>query len=546
MALDGSFLGKAIVGPYQSRSGSTASNLPSPGSFSFKLEGQTRFNATFLTYAPNHPTVVFGAGEQENVQDFDANFSALSEDRTGKIHLSESLLSTRGFGNLTLENEGGNILLPENVTLNPQAGTKLSWTAATIDLLGSIISPGSSISFKALNLTTFEQTLIEDSPPGPNVGRGVITVGNSAVISAAGLVTDDGTPRSGTLDPIVLDGGSVNFSAYTANLYTGGKIDVSGGYVLTSAGKGTYGNGGSIAINAGIDTGAHPIFGGSLTLGSELSGYSGKTGGTLAIQTPHIQIGGASARVDGLLLDPELFNQGGFATFKLFGLGIGDRSGVLVSAGTKITPVVKSFDAVIDHQGGGKLSLQVITKAVGERTPVNLTLASPTKTDLTLTIIGDVILENGSVIRTDSGGCVTLTGRAVAVLGSIIAPGGKVTIGGGSTAGYGPGHTDPLVTTAIGANAVISAAGKVVYAADPYGRRIGKVLAGGKINLTGNISAATGAVLDVSGTSAVLDIEPDTVVPAETRTVALGIPVRRPMASQVSLSESTVMRASFP
>ncbi len=526
VALDGSFLGKALIGPYQSRSGATSSNLPTSGAFSLKLEGQVLFNSSIvLSYTPTAPTVVFGTGNQQDVQDFDANTSTLSADRTGNIHLSETLLSDRGFANLTLVNEGGDIVLPQNITLRPESGSTLSLTAANIDVLGRIISPGSSLSFKALNLTSFEQALIIDSSPGPSAGRGVINIGASAVISTAGILTDDRTPRLGTLDPFMLAGGNVNISAYTANLRTGGKIDVSGGYILTSAGSGTYGNGGSISISAGIDPGLHPIIGGSLTLGSELTGYSGKVGGSLNIQTPHIQIGGTSAGSDGLLLNSDFFSQGGFGTFKLSGLGLGSRPGVLVEASAKITPVVKSYEAVLDPPGSGVLSLRVIEKIPSERTPISLTLASPTVSDADLAISepGEVILKSGSEIRTEPGGSVTLSGSAVSVRGSIIAQGGTVSIRGGSTAGLDLGLTNPLVTTEIGAEAYISTAGTVVYSPDAFGRRIGRVLAGGKINLAGNISAATGAILDVSGTSAILDLDPDTVTPTGSLSGPLGI-----------------------
>ncbi len=65
-----------------------------------------------------------------------------------------------------------------------------------------------------------------------------------------------------------------------------------------------------------------------------------------------------------------------------------------------------------------------------------------------------------------------------------------------------------LTTVYLGPESVLSAAGVTVLNPDPYGRRTGTVLPGGSISVSGNIVAARGALLDVSGTSDLLDVHP--------------------------------------
>ena len=520
VALDGSLLGTSVAGVNQTRPGKTSSHLPATGSLSIRLEGQLLSGSVIYTHAPTSPTVVFGNGAQENVADFDPNSSVLSAGRTGTIHLPASLVAANGFGNLTVVNEGGDIVLPENVTLASQAGSRLSLTAANIDLLGSVISPGGTLSFNALNLTSYERALLlsEASTPPANAGRGIVTLGSSAILDTKGLLTDDRVPGVGALAPIILNGGSINIAGFSADLKSGGVIDVSGGYLLDAAGKGTFGKGGSITVEAGRDKASPTVIGGTLTLNSTLLGYAGpgKKGGTLSLQAAHVQIGGSPAGADTLLLQPAFFDQGGLSDFRLTGLGIGSRPGVLVTAGTLLAPVVKSWEAAILPAGAGELFLRPVTDIVGSRTPVNLTLSSPVLRSLTTVEVGDVVVENGAVIRTDPGGSVVLTGGTVSIFGSIIAPGGAITAGGGSTSVLDPSSPVALVTTLIGPQAVLSATGAVIRTPDNFGRRTGRILSGGTISLTGNIAASTGAIIDVSGTSAMFDIDPDTATPAGT------------------------------
>ncbi|GAB4173661.1 MAG: hypothetical protein Fur0032_13300 [Terrimicrobiaceae bacterium] len=126
--------------------------------------------------------------------------------------------------------------------------------------------------------------------------------------------------------------------------------------------------------------------------------------------------------------------------------------------------------------------------------------------------MGIVLMEAGSAIRMDPGATVRLEGDYVEVLGEITAPAGTIEIAGRSSFRLPPDLSSlasfALPTVRIGSTARLSAAGTTVMLPDPFGRRHGIVYPGGSILVRGNILADAGAVLDVSGTSAVLDFHP--------------------------------------
>ena len=70
------------------------------------------------------------------------------------------------------------------------------------------------------------------------------------------------------------------------------------------------------------------------------------------------------------------------------------------------------------------------------------------------------------------------------------------------------------MTTYLGPKALLDVSGAAVYLPDNYRPLTGKVLNGGEITLSGNISASSGSVLNVSGSSAFLNIDPDIATPA--------------------------------
>ena len=101
----------------------------------------------------------------------------------------------------------------------------------------------------------------------------------------------------------------------------------------------------------------------------------------------------------------------------------------------------------------------------------------------------------------------------IAVLGTVISPGGTINVTGGNTASpsdnqllfYNASPDQPFPTVDLGPSSVLSAVGVFEQTANVDGLTTGSVLPGGSITVQGNIVAEWGAVLDVSGASVYID-----------------------------------------
>ena len=526
MALDGELLGLTISGPRQRASTPLASTL----SLAFQAQNAT---SPFLPYAPTPPGIVFDRAARLIAADpFALDLAGqplpLRAERRAKIFLSPELMGADGFGNLVIDNSDGSITVPAQVALTAPAGGSIKLKGANIDIQGRVAAPGGTVSFDVFNLSqTARNALVNvQIVPSPDPTRGTFTLGSAATLSAAGLVVDDRADSPTRLFlPLMtvdgkssIDGGAITIRSYSADLATGSVIDVSGGVALNVSGKRTYGKGGSISISAGQDLNVNAVLGGRLTLGATLRGFSGGTGGALSILAPQIQIGGVTGSADVLLLQPDFFSQGGFGSFTLTGLGAaGAKAGeylpaVVIAPGTVIAPVAQSSLAVTNATD---VTLTPALLPAGVRPPVSLTFAAPGVTgdpfdsNLLLTR-GDFVMGAGAIIRTDPRASVTISGNSAAVLGSIIAPGGVLTIRGNNlgvilqlnTTGAAQPNVD------LGPHSFLSTAGATVLTPDPRGHRTGLVLDGGTITISGNIVAEAGAVLDVSGARDVFELSP--------------------------------------
>jgi filamentous hemagglutinin len=531
MALDGDMAGHTVIGPRQMRKSSTLSTLPGASSLTLRFKAQDA-TPDYLLSSPTPPNIVFQYGGNSTpvgafAVDELYNPLPLPQDRLETVILSPDILVANGFGNLTVESADGDIFVPQGVELEAPAFGSITLTGANINIQGHVSSPGGILTFNVYNISpAVAAHLTQDAPAPPaNLDRGMFTLGSGASLDTAGLIVDDRrfVPEAYT-SPIAIKGGSIAINTFSADLAEGSTIDVSGGALMTAAGRKTYGDAGSISIITGQDLGVPSVLGGHLELGSTLLGYSRTKGGSLTIQAPLIQIGGSPLSADTLLFQPEFFSQGGFGTFTLKGIGVGTDEengflpGLYIAPGTVIAPVSQSVVGV-PYPGGGKgLELRPAWLPREDRTPVSLNFEAihvDNRSGVQM-IRGDLVMGEGSLIVTDPLGKVSLKGDTVAVMGSIYAPGGSITIAGASNSSPLFGDldaTDALPTVYISANSVLSAAGTVLYDHDPYGRRVGSVLPGGTISVAGNIFAEAGAILDVSGASGTFDLHPSWVDP---------------------------------
>lgn len=522
MALDGNFIGKTINGLYQR-------SLPvTPSSLKLSFVSQDPAYSSYPLHAPNAPKITFQSGV---VQDAAAAFSvdaqgipaALSSERAGNVYLSPDLLTAGGIGSFILENPDGTISVPEGVTLIGGPKGAITMVASNIGIDGSIIAHGGSLTFKSPNLTLDQLNQLENSSnrvlPVASQVRGQFLLGEKAVLSTAGLLVDDRlTDSAAGTAPLVLDGGSISISAYTTMLKEGGLIDVSGGASMDSVGKVNYGDAGSISIAAGRDINLSAVLGGKLELGATLHGYSGAgaKAGSLAITAPAIQVGGSTQNTAVTLFQSDFFNTGGFGSFALAGIGLPGADagsyvpGLLIAGGTVITPKAESH--IASAASDGELTLSRILLEEGARTPVSLTFSALGAADpyaSRILVRGDVVMGENAVIRTDAQASVNFQGETVTLNGSVYAAGGSINVNGANRFPTDSVNmTGAQITTHIGSSAVLSTAGKTVLLENALGLRQGKVLAGGTITLSGNVVAEQGAVLDVSGTSGVLDLAP--------------------------------------
>ncbi|MCE9610966.1 MAG: filamentous hemagglutinin family protein [Chthoniobacter sp.] len=534
MAIDGQLRGATIEPPR----GWTAAPSHSTLALSFGAErtfGPSN-SLSFLPASPTPPAVVFGAAQQDPVAQF-VLAAELPASRRQTVVLSPDLVGENGFGHLVVESTDGEITVPDGTELTAPALGSISLAGANVRVKGRVSAPGGKLSFQAYTLSPAFAAEFQLTNPGstlaplplPDATRGRVTLEHGARLSAAGLVVDDrdGSPAR-LARPLAIHGGSIVIEAFDADLKTGGMIDVSGGAVLASRGAVSYGNAGSITIRTGKDPGAVAVIGGKLQLGSTLAGFSGKTGGSLTVQTSLIQIGGTPKYADTLLLQPDFFRSGGFASYALeaigapsaepFGLGEPKTyaPAIVIAPGTVIEPVAESWIAQPHVAGSREIVLRPMLKPSGQRTPVSLSLTATGADDLFTTnlleVRGDLVMGAGARIAADPGAKVAFKGQTVTLLGSVFAPGGTISVAGGSRFAVAPDDvisaSTALPTVQIGSQAVLSTAGTAVYLPDAYGRRLGTLHPGGSISIAGNILAQGGAVLDVSGASAVFDVHP--------------------------------------
>ncbi|MBN8709772.1 MAG: filamentous hemagglutinin family protein [Verrucomicrobia bacterium] len=545
MALDGDLIGRTIDGTRQLRGSDSTSEL-APGSslrLAFEKDGSALFFGEYRRLSPTPPAVTFGQeGAVGGIAEFvEQAESLLAPQRQSTFSIAADFYSRSGFSSVDIENSAGDFEVPSGVLIEMPAEGTLAVTSRNARVEGSIRSPGGTISLTSYNLSKYAAALLRadntSRTPDPAGGAGLVLVGSNSRLDVSGSIVDDRIELAGdVLHPIAIKGGSVSLIGYDVQLQQGAVIDASGGVYASSAGGMTYGDGGSIKIEAGNDPGFASLLGGRLLLGADLRGYSGAAGGSLSIKAPLIQIGGHGADPDTLLLQPSFFNQGGFSQFHLTGIGrpaAGTAAAsvvqsfdpaIYVAPGTTIAPYSESltYDARIN--GATSDSLQRTVKPLGERTPVSIGLYSQTIRNELIdpqTFIagqglvvrrGDIVISQGVEIATEPGGSITLEGSTVAVFGSLIAPGGEITISGDGSFPLNTVDAQAALfartTVYLASSARLSAAGVVVPFSDPYGRRIGTLFDGGAISVSGNIVAESGAILDVSGASAMLEYHP--------------------------------------
>ncbi|MGJ7545335.1 filamentous hemagglutinin N-terminal domain-containing protein, partial [Variovorax sp. LT1R16] len=366
--------------------------------------------------------------------------------------------------------------------------------------------------------------------------RAGVAVASGAALDTRGLWSNLWLDAADTHAMAWRNGGSVSIrSSGDVRLAEGSVVDVSSGAALLANGKAQQGGkGGDIRLQANAETGGRE---GVLAIDGVLRGGGTTGGGTLSLETGRIRIGeGAmpAAEPGTLVLAGHFFDKG-FSRYEL----IGDR-GLVVAEGTQVevtmpvlrvtpeaknvatgadagqalqvwTPPLYTEDAakgVLKQRAGASLSLQAGTAQ---------TLAADlSKVSMSIGQGAQITVDAGQSIQVLSVGQLTLQGGLEAHGGSISLKNLDLTRIEQERA-VDVAHSRSIW---IGEQAVIDVSATPATALDAQGRRYGLVRDGGSIVIGGEIKESDGsataangfivvregALLDASGTAAVLDM----------------------------------------
>lgn len=538
MALDGGFSGHATAGPRQGDAPPAAASL----ALEFAAESLA-YGTNYPRLSPLPPKIVFGSAPAEPAPDFalDAAGSplALPSSRSAEVRLSPTLFSDTGLGSVSVTNRDGDIVLPANVVLSGPARSSLALTGANLDIRGDITLPSGNLALAAHAVslkTAFEQTQANTNP-APEAGRGSVFIGPDTLLSTAGLVLNDLALGSAAV-PADRHAGSISVSGFSVTISDGAVLDVSGGYYLAPSGAVRAGNAGSLAISAGRDPGLDSVIGGALSLGDvSLRGFadSSAAAGAFSLVAPLIRLGGSTVPTGAIRLENDFFQNNGFGSFTLSGLGApiagGEAylSGVIVEENTLLAPRVLNTRAVVDPAADAGLRVDTFLLDAGVRPAARISLAGVGATNPygPLLVRGQIELRKGARVEVDAGGSVSLSANTIDLQGAIAARGGSISVAGGDTFAATVANTErALPTVLVGGSAKLDASGLLQLVPSAYGLRAGNVFSGGSVSVSGNVLAKPGAVIDVSGASGTLDLAPNFTPGAEARSLGLAtVPV---------------------
>ena len=446
---------------------------------------------------------------------------AASGGGSNTVWLDAKQLSAQNLGGLDLGTRG-TISIDADVSF--AAGADVNLIAPVIAIDARVTAQSGS--FNATNVFKGSGVGANETPLNP--GASQVSLASGAVIDLRGGWVNRAIDDSAQGQAFI-DGGTASLSSSDqVKLARESLIDVSSGGVLARGGKFTGGKGGNVALKAEVIGGGRN---GRLALDGELRGYGAGGGGKLDIETGGKVVIGGVAQDGTLRLDPALFTTG-FANYTVNG-----HAGVTVAAGTQVdvampvltlradamaVPTGAASDAALGSwmrplylENGAKATL---TQRKGASLALRASPALPFLSDIDGAM---VIVETGATVSVDPGQKI-----GIAALGQITVD-GRLNAWGGEIAIdhlIGPELYDQRVHNRsiwIGDNAVLDVAARAVTATDALARSYGIVRNGGTIAIGGNLDVEdggehmqpdsfvvirAGALLDASGTQAVIDI----------------------------------------
>lgn len=453
--------------------------------------------------------------------------SALPNDRANTVYLDATHLTAQNLGGLNLTSTD-QIAVDAPVSFVP--GAQITFAAPNITIGANITAHGGTV-----NLGNYINILAEQGQPLLPValtdpdGKAQVTIDDNSTIDLGGLWVNqrDGSPPDFSALGF-LNGGT--FSVDTTggiNFAAGSTIDVSSGGAILANGKTQGGKGG----NASLITNDYSHLSqvdfyaadrtAPLIVDGKFIAYGFIGGGTLTLNGPQkVLIGDGAAAPGEVHLDTSLFSSG----FSNYDITAAD--GITIADGTQIAPVVPVYRFTGGGVGSGSnVPVELWQPPVSLADPFTQTVTQRVGADLTLvTTRGDFTLGSNASITVDPGHSVNIYAYGQTTIdGDITARGGNILIAGATERGQtdqirrlgGPGGFSLTRSIWIGDDATLDVTGYAATASDTQGRSFGSVANGGSIQLGGAGSDASdafviirpGAVLDASGTSAVIDVQ---------------------------------------
>ena len=446
---------------------------------------------------------------------------ALAPERQGKLLLDTTLLNEQQLGAIRLAAKGS---ITVDSALQVADGGNITLFAKDVAINSSLRSHGGSIMagnvLNQIGALGMNDTLV--NPGGP---AGKLLLADGVSLDTSGLLANVLRDPLAAAGLPYINGGSVSLRAVgDVRIGTGSLIDVSSGAAILPQAKQQGGKGGNVTL-ASYGAQADLLLG----EGAQVRGHGVAGGGKLELQANKILVGQADTAQKGTLqLGGDFFDKG-FSSYSLVG-----KQGLTVADGTQVDvrmPVLR----VVDNE-----KLAVWTPDQYTENALKDTLTQRKGASLALQV-GDVqsgaadmasvelLVGKNAVVNVDAGQSIKLASVGqLTVEGRLNAWGGKISLGGVgvdvnvSEAVEAAGHGRSIW---IGENAVLDVASRAVTATDAQGRRYGKVLDGGSIVIGGEINHAQGstsaaslfvvvrdgAVLDASGSHAVLDVNGDAI-----------------------------------
>lgn len=452
-----------------------------------------------------------------------------------RLELSESL-AANGFSRFDLRSDG-RIEVGSGISLNLAPGGEFLASGRQVHVAGSIVAPAGKIELNTRTPAVFSGQQAENSS---------LLVAATAVLDTSARWVNDFLLAPSQREVLAVNGGSIKLaSAHDLHVQQGAVLNVSGGAQVTSSGALKAGNAGSIDLSIrdsdAFGARTRPL----MVLEGSLQGYSLGRGGTLKITAPRLDIGTAGGRVltsadldmdtaaraaadlNGIWIAPAFLSEGGFYNYSfssLQGLTVGRN--VTVQANPLNWSLYGSgnYRYIAGNTPIASFAQRVDLGADQRVAPTNLSFSG-----------ASVLFDEGSSIRVDAGGLVSVTANAlnpdvaasqtgqITLLGSIEAPAGEIRIlreTGTNELAYSEQAGSRSIY--LGENSRLSVAG--TRKLDAETARLlaagltpdllaslnlyrGSVLGGGVVRLDaglGHIITRSGSLIDVSGASATL------------------------------------------